>query len=588
MEVTGSRETRAGTIGELWRGAVARGSFAPAFLVAEEGRWREVGWAEANARVDELAAGFLALGVGKGDAVAILSRTRLEWTLCDYALASIGAVVIPVYQTNSRDECAYLLEDSRARVLVCENDEQLAKTDGLAPDLPALERTVAIEDARGDAIPLAEVADRGRAYAREQPEALTRTREAVTSGDALTVIYTSGTTGPPKGCLLTHGNFVAAVEGVAAIEDMFLPGDVVLLFLPLAHNFARLVQFATTALGHTVALCSDIAEVPAALATTRPTILPTVPRMFEKAHATIQATLEATTGPKRTLVDWGLSVGVQAARLRQEGRPYPPLVALQHRLADRLVLSKIRQRLGGRIRYAISGGAPLGREIIELFAACGVLILEGYGLSEATSACASNQPRCYRFGTVGLPLPGLDLRLADDGEILVRGPTVFRGYLGREDATAEVLLADGWLKTGDIGALDGDGFLTITDRKKEIIVTAGGKKIGPQNLENALKASPYVSQALVVGERRPYIAALITLDREEAGKVARTDEEVRALVERAVETVNETLGRAEQIKRFAILPRDFSAEAGEVTPTLKLKRRVCEEHFREEIEALYR
>ena len=570
------------TIGALWERAAARDPAGTAFLVQDGAAWRPVTWDEAKRRVDELAAGFLALGVRKGDPVAILSRTRIEWTLCDYALASIGAIVVPIYQTNSRDECEYLLADSRARLLVCENDEQLRKTEDFAADLPELERVVALEDAHGDVMPLSAVAERGR-----DRDGLAQAREAVSASDVLTYIYTSGTTGPPKGCVLSHGNFVAAVEAVAEIEDMFVPGDVVLLFLPLAHNFARLVQYATTALGHTVALCAEFADVPAAIAAVRPTILPTVPRMFEKVHGTIHATFDETTGVRRRLVDWAVPVGRRAARRRAAGKGLPAPLAVQARVADRLVFGRIRERLGGRIRYAISGGAPLAPEIIEFFAACGVLILEGYGLSESTSACASNQPRRYRFGTVGLPLPGLEIRIAEDGEILLRGRTVFQGYLGRDDATAEVLSPDGWLRTGDIGRIDDDGFLAITDRKKEIIVTAGGKKIAPQNLENALKTSPVVSQALVVGERRPYIAALVAVDRDEAAKLAPSEDEVRALVEKAVADVNERLGRAEQIKRFTILSRDFSMEAGEVTPTLKLKRRVCEEHFREEIDALY-
>ena len=570
------------TIGQLWERAAARDPTAAAFLVQEGDRWAPVSWGEASRRVDDLAAGFLALGVRKGDPVAILSRTRLEWTLCDYALASIGAVVVPIYQTNSRDECAYLLSDSRARLLVCENEEQLRKTEGLAEGLPDLERVIAIEDAEGEVMALSEVAARGGERA-----GLAEARDAVSAPDVLTYIYTSGTTGPPKGCVLSHANFVAAVESVAEIEDMFVPGDLVLLFLPLAHNFARLVQYATTALGHRVAFCTDFADVPAALAAVRPTILPTVPRMFEKVHGTIQARFDETSGPKRRVADWAVGVGRRVAQDRAHGRRSPAPLALQARVADRLVFAKIRERLGGRIRYAISGGAPLAPEIIEFFAACGVLILEGYGLSESTSACASNQPRRYRFGTVGLPLPRLELRLAEDGEILVRGETIFRGYLGRDDATAEVLSHDGWLRTGDIGRIDEDGFLAITDRKKEIIVTAGGKKIAPQNLENALKMSPVVSQALVVGDRRPYIAALVSIDQEEAAKLAASDEELRALVEKAVADVNQRLGRAEQIKRFAIASRDFSMEAGEVTPTLKLKRRICEEHFEDEIDALY-
>jgi long-chain acyl-CoA synthetase len=575
------------TVADLWLRAGERDAATPAFLVQRGESWSPVGWGEAAERVEELAAGFLDLGLRRGDRAAILSRTRIEWTLCDFALASIGVVSVPIYQTSSRRDCAYLLSDSGARVLACENAEQLAKTDGLADELPELEHVLAFDAAGGAATPLAEVAERGRSRLDAEPGAVAAARAAVTPDDTLTYIYTSGTTGTPKGCVISQGNFAAVVESVRRIESLFEPGDTVLLFLPLAHNFGRLVQYCGAGIGCTIAFCPEAADIPAALERVRPTLFPTVPRLFEKVYAGVRSSFDETTGAKRRLVDWSLGVGEEAAGRRAAGKPLGPGLALRARLADRLVFAKIQARLGGRLRLAVSGGAPLSRDIIEFFAACGVLILEGYGLSETTSGCTLNRPTDYRFGTVGKAIPGVEIATAPDGEIKIRGDIVFQGYHGRPDATAEVLTEDGWLLTGDVGVLDDDGFLTITDRKKEIIVTSGGKKIPPQNVENALKASGYVSQALLVGEGRPYLVALIAVDRAEAAKVARTDEQVRALVARVVDEVNSHVGPTEQIKRFALLPREFSAEEGEVTPTLKLKRRVCEQHFAVDIERLY-
>jgi long-chain acyl-CoA synthetase len=494
---------------------------------------------------------------------------------------SIGAVVIPIYQTNSREECAYLLSDSGSRALVCENEEQAVKIDGLESELPALEHTFVMDRADGR-VPLAAVAERGRALLAEEPAAVAEARQRVSPDDVLTYIYTSGTTGPPKGCVITHGNFVSEVDAVDAVEGLFEHGDRVLLFLPLAHNFARLVELCAAKVRFTLAFCPEVTELPDALAQVRPTLFPSVPRLYEKMHAAVQANIETSGVFKRRLAQCAFRVG------RRTSAPGGGLgLTIQRAVADKLVFSTIRKRLGGRLRVAVSGGAPIAREILEFFAACGVLILEGYGLSETTSGCTMNRPNDYRFGTVGKALPGIELALADDGEILVRGPTVFRGYAGRDEETAEVLTPDGWFRTGDIGAIDHAGFLTVTDRKKEIIVTAGGKKIAPQNLENALKASGLISQALVCGDRRPYIVALLCPDRAEIAKRARTEDEVHALLTDVVAGVNAKLGRTEQIKRFAVLGREFALEEGELTPTLKLRRRVCEQNLQDEIERLY-
>jgi long-chain acyl-CoA synthetase len=406
--------------------------------------------------------------------------------------------------------------------------------------------------------------------------------------DLFTYMYTSGTTGPPKACMIRHRNFyemTAVLDGLAGLVE---ESDLMLLYLPLAHNFGRLMHLAAAYAGFTLAPLRDPLRAGEALVEVRPTIFPSVPRVFEKAHAAILARFDEASGPRRRLAEWALRVGREASRLRQAGRPLPRSLARRLRLADRLVHSKVKERFGGRLRVAISGGAPLSPEISEFFHAFDLLILEGYGLTECTTACSFNLPGRYRFGTVGPLLPGFEARFDGDGELLVRSETVFAGYYRDEEATRAVLDSDGWLHTGDIARIDEDGFLAITDRKKDILVTAGGKNVAPQNLENELKGSKYVSHALVVGDRRPYVAALITLDEPEVAKWREDgDEELRALIQGVVDDVNAQHSRFEQIKRFAILSRDFSADEGEVTPTLKLRRRVVQEHFAEEIERLY-
>ena len=573
------------TVAELWRTAVTEPRDYPAYLVEEGGEWREVSWAQAGRRAGELAAGFLALGAGKGDRVAILARTRLEWTLCDFALVSIGAVPVPIYPTSSGPECAYIVENSGARLLVLEDAGQEEKLAPHLSGLPALEQVFTMAAEGEAATPLADLAARGVALLAEHPSAVDDARAAVGEEDMLTIVYTSGTTGPPKGCVLLHRNYWVMVDMIDQVPDFWRERDVAVLFLPLAHVFGRLVELGCARRGITIAFCPDPASVGPAVAAVRPTILPSVPRVYEKVHAGVTASFAKATGAKRRLIDWALGVGYRASECRERRRPYPPLLALQHALADRLVFAKVRARLGGRLRLPLSGGAPLGTDVCAFFHALGIPILEGYGLTECGTAATLNYPGRFRIGTVGLPFNGQEVKIAEDGEILIRGENVFAGYWRDEPATRAVLTEDGWLKSGDVGSIDEDGFLTITDRKRDIIITAGGKNISPQNIENALKAAPLVSQALVIGDRRPYVTALVTVDPAEAAKFA--PEAVRGAVERAVASVNENLGRAEQIKRFALLPRDFSSEMGEVTPTLKLRRRVCEENFRAEIESLY-
>jgi long-chain acyl-CoA synthetase len=576
-----AKEPRSGrrTIASLWREATAESRSNPAYLVETDGGWQEVSWTEAARRVDEIANGLLALGIRKGDVVAILASTSLEWSLVDFALGLIGAVAAPIYANSSPRDCAYVLEHSEAVAVVAENEEQRAKVEQVRSQTPRLQHVITFPD-------LEELAARGREYAERNPEALNEAVAQVGEEDLFTFIYTSGTTGPPKACMILHRNYYEMVVTTCGLGEFHASSDVMLLYLPLAHNFGRLLHLNAAYVGFTLAPVSDPLRVGEVLPQVRPTILPSVPRVYEKVYAAVKAQFDRATGVKRKLIDWALRVGYRASPYLQRGERLPPFLALQRRLADRLVYSKVKARLGGRLRVGISGGAPLAKEIAEFFHALDILILEGYGLTECTTACSVNLPGRVKFGTVGPLLPGFEAKIAEDGELVIRGPTVFAGYFKDEEGTREVLDEDGWLHTGDIGELDEDGFLRITDRKKDIIVTAGGKNVAPQNLENALKSAPLISQALVIGDRRPYLTALITLDEAEAAKLP-DGADRRSRVEEIVDGVNHDLSRYEQIKRFTILPRDFSAEQDEVTPTLKLKRRAVERNFASEIESLY-
>jgi long-chain acyl-CoA synthetase len=579
------------TIPRLWRDAVARNT-GTAYLVDGPDGWQEITWAQAADRVELLANGLLARGVRKGDAFAILARTSLEWSLFDFALAHVGAVGAAIYANSSPQDARYIVAHSEAMGILCEDDAQRAKIEEGRAELPGLRVVLTYGD-------LPALEDEGRAYREAHPNALDDAVAAIDEEDLFTFIYTSGTTGPPKGCMIRHRNYYVMVAVVDDLPHYSEPEDVMLLYLPLAHNFGRLMHLSGPYVGYAIAFLPDPLEVARAMPEVRPSILPSVPRVYEKVHTAVTSAFAEATGLRRRLIDWALSVGRRESALRAAGKPLPRRLALQHALADRLVYAKVKERLGGRLRTPISGGAPLAKEIGEFFDALGVRILEGYGLTECTTAATTNRPDRYRFGTVGPALPGFELRLAEDGELLIRSETVFAGYFKEPEATAEVLGEDGWLRSGDIATIDDEGFVTITDRKKDIIVTAGGKNIAPQNLENDLKTSRFVSQAIVIGDRRPYPAALITLDPVEIGKWAAehgiegdvtalaSHPRVVELVSGIVDDVNRDRSRYEQLKRFRVLGRDFEMEQGEVTPTLKLKRGVVLEHFSEDVESLY-
>jgi long-chain acyl-CoA synthetase len=569
MAVGERRTVATRTIPALWQRATSAGRADPAYLVQGESGWEPVSWEEAARRVDELAHGLLALGLRKGDAFAILGNTRLEWALVNFALARIGVIVVPVYPTSSPADCAYVLGHSDAVGIICEDDEMRARIEAIRGQTQ-LEHMLAFAE-------LDDLAVRGREHAAAHPHAVEEIADAIGEDDVLTIVYTSGTTGPPKGCVMLHKNYASVVESLSEIH-LNRPGDTVLLFLPLAHTYAQLVLYDGAGVGFTIALAPDIQRVPEALQEVRPTGMPSVPRVYEKVHAAITAKFEEA-GVERRIVDWALRVGYRASRLRQQGRSLPRGLAAQYRIADRLVYSKVKERLGGRLRAGVSGAAPISVEILEFFLAMDVLILEGYGLTESSSGCSVNREDDFRFGTVGRVLPGVEVRTADDGEILIRGDNVFGGYYKDEEATRQTIDDEGWLHTGDVGVLDDDGFLRITDRKKDIIVTAGGKNVAPQNLENHLKRLPGISQAVVVGDRRPYLVALITV---EPGV-----EDPETMAQAAVDEVNRERTRYEQIKKFVVLERDFSPERGEVTPTMKLRRKAIVEHFADDIERLY-
>jgi long-chain acyl-CoA synthetase len=561
------------TIGRLWRDATSAGRENAAYLVEREDGWQEVSWDEAAVAVEEIANGLLALGIRKGDPFGILAQTNLEWALFDYALGRIGAVGAAIYANSAPRDCCYVLKHSDAIGVLVEDEDQRAKIAALG-----LRHVISFAE-------LDELRARGREHAAASPGALAEAEAQVGEDDLFTFIYTSGTTGPPKACMIRHRNYYEMAACVVNVPEFAIADDTMLLYLPMAHNFGRFMHLLGAHVGYTTAFVSDPLRVAEALPVVRPTLLPSVPRLYEKVHTAVLAQFEEVRGPRKRLLDWALRVGREVSELQQRGEAIPVGLARKHRVADRLVYSKLKARLGGRLRLGVSGGAPLAKEIAAFFHSLDILIIEGWGLTECTTAAAVNRPGRFRFGTVGPALPGFEVRTDEDGELLIRSETVFAGYYKDEEATRAVLGEDGWLRSGDVGSIDADGFISITDRKKDILITAGGKNVAPANLENALKTAPLVSQALVLGDRRPYVAALITVDPVVGDGLP--PEQVHERVQAIVDGVNAGLSRFEQIKRFRVLPRDFSAEEGEVTPTLKLKRRVCEEHFAADIEALY-
>jgi long-chain acyl-CoA synthetase len=587
--------TGAGTLPEMVLRSTAQHT-GSALRFWRDGRWDELSYAELGSAVRETAGGLLALGVGRGERVSILSGTRPEWTLADLGALCAGAVVAPIYHSDSPEECQYILEHADSKLVFCETAQQLAKVQQVRERCPQLEHVVTFDGSAENTLSLDELRRRGRAVDPAEPEAIAA---AVCPEDTATIVYTSGTTGPPKGCITTHANAMRTARMYEQQLD-FGPGSVVFMFLPLAHSLARMAQIVFLDVGGTIAYWrGDTARLLEDVQSTCPTHLLTVPRVLEKIHASALSATENGAPLRRGGLRLALASGRRVRRLERQRRPVGPLTRLAHAWADGLVLSRVRGLFGPDLKLVLTGAAPISRAVLEFFDACGVLVLEGYGLTETTAAATANTAECFRFGTVGYALPGTELRIAPDGEILIRGPHLFAGYFKDEQATREALTADGWLCSGDLGSLDREGFLRITGRKKDIIITSGGKSITPANLETALREIRWVSEALVFGDDRPYLVAALTLDPDslpslagwlgaepELSALAR-DPRVHAHLAREVERVNQRFARVEQVKRFAILDRELTQQTGELTPTQKAKRAVVYATFNHVIDSLY-
>lgn len=557
----------------------------------EEVAW--LTWSEVDQRVTALAAGLARLGVGPGDRVAILANTRVEWILADFAVMCAGGVTTAVYPTTEPDEAVFIVQDSGARVIIAENADQAAKVAEAHPE------QVILIDGPGE-LTLADVEARGADALAVDPDMVDRIVEEIGPDHLATIIYTSGTTGRPKGVELSHGGWCWI--GVAQAEPGLLsPDDLHFLWLPLSHSFGKALLCGLTEVGIPTYVDGRVDRIVEKLGSVRPTLMAAPPRIYEKVYNTVVTTATAGGGLKTQIFDRAVRVGKRAVALEQEGRPVPAALALQRKVADRLVFAKLRARLGGRIRILCSGAAPLSREIALFFAAAGLPIMEGYGLSETSASNFVNRPGRLRIGTVGPRLGDLECRIAEDGEVLLRGAPVMRGYHNLPHETAEVFTEDGYFRTGDIGELSPDGYLRITDRKKDLIKTSGGKYVAPSHIEGMFKSiCPYTSQVIVIGQSRNFCSLLVTLDPDAIAKWAAggpldglayedivTSPQARSLVEGYVTELNGRLNRWETIKKFTILPRDLSIEDGELTPSMKIKRRIVEKSFANEIEALY-
>jgi long-chain acyl-CoA synthetase len=595
------------TIADLIPRSVETHAEKPAVRFKRDGAWHDVTYAQLAETVREVGLGLIDLGVQPGERVSILANTRPEWTYADLGATSAGAIVVPIYQTNSPEECHWVLSDSEACAVVCENEAQLAKIAAIRDRLPNLRTIIVIDppaDSSGNgdspasslqAITLEEVRARGRGRSAEELEPR---RAAVRPEDPFTFIYTSGTTGPPKGCVLTHGNYCAIIEMISEVREI-TEDEVIYLYLPLAHSYALLVQLGAFALGSTLAYYGgDTKLILPELGEVKPTYLPSVPRVFEKIYTVAHGAIEAQPPEEQERAKKAIQLGVKVRDMVNRGEPVPEELRKPFEEADEQLFKNVRAIFGGRVRQATSGAAPIAHEILEFFYACGVPVFEGYGMTETATAATTSTLEHHRFGTVGRALPGVELKIAEDGEILVKGANIFAGY-HNQASTSFGAVEDGWLHTGDLGAIDEDGYLSITGRKKDIIITAGGKTLTPANIENDLKQSRWISQAMMHGDQRPYPVVLVTLDEEEIPVYAREhdlpediaslsrDPQIHALIQREIDRANAKYAQVEQVKKFAILDHDLSQPTGELTPTLKVKRSVVNEKYADVFDALY-
>ena len=590
----------------LFHGTVRRLGTRVALRQKTGGIWQETNWSQYGELVDQLALGLRSLGVEKGDRVSLLANTRREWVLSDLAILSAGGVTVPIYPSVLSDDVAYILNDSGAKILFCEDSDQLEKATA-AKDADGVEHYVVFSDARAaqeksglaadKVLSFEDLIERGKSGDLTDLETI---EKSISADDLLTLVYTSGTTGKPKGVMLSHGNVVSEARALDAALGLGLD-DSTLLFLPLAHIFARVLHLAQVSSGYVMSFAESIEKVKENCGETHPTFLASVPRVLEKFHAAVGAKVEAQSGLKKKLVTWALQRTIDANRRARKGGSSGGIIdAFAARLTGK-IRAGLLETLGGKIEFFISGGAPLARDIGLFFDALGFTVLEGYGLTETTAATHVNRRDANKLGTVGQALPDVEVRIAPDGEILVRGPNIMTGYYNREEATKEAIQADGRFHTCDIGKIDDDGFLSITDRKKDLIVTAGGKNISPQNIENLMKTDRYISQFMCYGDQKKYLVSLVTLDQAAVETWAKNQglstaswesltatPDVRNLIQESIDAKNTRLPKFETIKYFHILPEDFSIEGGELTPTLKLKRKVLVERHKDLLESLYK
>jgi long-chain acyl-CoA synthetase len=586
--------TIASTVASLPGSAAERFGSHTAARFKKDGEWRELSYAEMGEAIAEIALGLVDLGIEVGDRVCILAETRLEWTLASLGVSAAGAVAVPVYPTNAPSECKWVAGNSGARAIFCENDGQRAKIEDVRDGLPDLEHVIGIDEGGGE-LSLDELRARGRE--RDRGELAPR-QEQVSPEDPYTIVYTSGTTGAPKGVVLTHANAMAVCQMVEELEFVE-PGDVSYLYLPLAHVFALITMLATVDEGTTlIYFGGNTREILAEIIETKPTYVPSVPRIFEKLYGAAMKMVASGSDEEQERFRKAVKLGVEVRMRRQRGDEVPAELAEQFEQADKEIFERVRGLFGGQVRQAVSGAAPIAPEILEFFYAAGVPVLEGWGMTETTGVGTVGTLDHFKFGTVGRALPGVEIKIAEDGEILCKGPHIFREYWRNPEATEETM-SDGWLRTGDLGELDDEGYLKITGRKKDIIITAGGKNLTPANIENDLKQSPFISQAVMYGDRKPFPVAMITLDPEEIIPWAKEqglpedmeslaeNEKVHEIVQAELDRANSNYARVEQIKKFTILDHDLSVETGELTPSLKVKRNVIYDRYGDLFESLY-
>lgn len=607
MERLSTAESVAGndsgaSVAQLFLDRVVATPQREAFRYPDDGGWASVTWQQVGDRVQRIAAGLVALGIEPEDRVALASSTRYEWVLADFSVLCAGAATTTLYPTTNARDVAFIVANSGSRVVIAEDQTQVDKLLEHRAELPAVEKVVIIDGA-GDGdfvITLEDLERRGELLLAESPSVVEHRVAGIRPDHLASIIYTSGTTGRPKGVLLPHRAWTYTAAAIDAL-GIIGPDDLNFLWLPLAHAFGKVMLALPLMIGFPTAIDGRVDMIVDNLAVLHPTFMAAAPRIFEKAHARVVGMIAEEGGLKKRIFDWAIGVGVEASQAREAGRKLSPLLSIQHAVADRLVFSTIRERFGGRLRFFVSAAAPLNHDIAQWFDAVGIIVLEGYGMTESAAASFINRPNAYRFGTVGLPFPGTEVKIADDGEILLRSPGVMTGYHDLPEATAETLDADGWLYTGDIGTIDDDGFLRITDRKKDLFKTSQGKYVAPSAIAAAFKAiCPYASEMIVYGDAMPYCVGLVSLDTDPITDWAAKNgleglpfpelarhQSTRELIAGYVDTLNEQLNRWEQIKKFTILDRELSIAAGDLTPSLKAKRSVIVKNSADAIAALY-